>query len=541
MNGARNARSVTVIPANEVSFQGIDQFKTRKKKVAAYARVSTDHAEQLTSFEAQRDYYTKLIKANGEWDFVEVYTDEGISATSTKRRDGFNRMVQDGLAGKIDLIITKSVSRFARNTVDSLTTVRQLKEKGVEIFFEKENIYTMDSKGELMLTILSSLTQEESRNLSSNIAWGRRKQFADGKVSLPYKHFLGYEKGEDGLPKIIESEAVIIREIYKLFLEGQTPSKIAKILTEREIKSPAGKEKWHTSTVISILRNEKYFGAARLQKSLTIDFLSKKRKQNEGEVPQYYIEKSHPAIIKPEVFELVQEEFRRREKTKGYTSAINCFANRITCGDCGGFYGRKVWHAGDKYAHTVWQCNHKYSKKTNCSTPHLKESVLKEAFVEVFNQQITNKKAILKNYDAMLIKLMDFVNEEKEKQSLLEECEGLKTSLDRLIAENSRKALDQTEYHERYIPMASRYNALQEKIQEIDRTITMKKARYSQMKICIKTLAEKNTLIQEFDESLWCTLIETVIVESLEELVFVFKDQTKVSWLKGEGKDATGK
>lgn len=186
-------------------------------------------------------------------------------------------MVQDGLAGKIDLIITKSVSRFARNTVDSLTTVRQLKEKGVEIFFEKENIYTIDSKGELMITILSSLAHEESRNLSSNITWGRRKQFADGKVSLPYGQFLGYEKGEDGLPKIIEAEAVIVREIYKLFLEGKTPSGIAKILTDEKIPTPGGKSQWRVGTVLSILQNEKFRGSARLQKFVTIDFMTKKK------------------------------------------------------------------------------------------------------------------------------------------------------------------------------------------------------------------------------------------------------------------------
>jgi site-specific DNA recombinase len=183
--------------------------------------VSTDTAEQLTSYEAQVDYYTKNIKSNSEWDFIKVYTDEGISATSTKNREGFKHMVDDAVAGKIDLILTKSVSRFARNTVDTLTNVRKLKEKGVEVYFEKENIYTLDSKGELLISIMSSLAQEESRSISENVSWGQRKRFADGKVSLPYKQFLGYEKGEDGIPKIVESEAKVVRLIYKLFLEGR--------------------------------------------------------------------------------------------------------------------------------------------------------------------------------------------------------------------------------------------------------------------------------------------------------------------------------
>lgn len=259
------ARAVTVIQPIVNRFSPV-ATQVAIKRVAAYARVSTDNDEQLSSFDAQMDYYTRHIKSNPAWTFVEVYTDEGISATSTKKRDGFNRMISDGLDGKIDLIITKSVSRFARNTVDSLTTVRKLKEKGVEIYFEKENIYTMDSKGELLITIMSSLAQEESRSISENVTWGQRKRFADGKVSLPYGQFLGYEKGEDGLPKIVEKEALVVRLIYKLFLEGKTPAGIAKYLTTNKILTPAGKDIWQPSTVLSILKNEKYKGAAMLQK-----------------------------------------------------------------------------------------------------------------------------------------------------------------------------------------------------------------------------------------------------------------------------------
>lgn len=220
---------------------------------------------EYTSYEAQVDYYTRYIQAKPDWEFVKVYTDEGISAVNTKRRDGFNQMVEDALAGKIDLIVTKSVSRFARNTVDSLTTVRKLKEAGVEIYFEKENIWTMDSKGELLITIMSSLAQEESRSISENVTWGQRKRFADGKVSLPYKHFLGYRKRADGLPEIVEEEAALVRRIYRLFMGGKTVCYIAKVLTEEEIPTPSGRSKWSPTTVESILTNEKYKGDALLQ------------------------------------------------------------------------------------------------------------------------------------------------------------------------------------------------------------------------------------------------------------------------------------
>ena len=218
----RAARAVTVIPSTINPITHMARTSMAKRRVAGYARVSTDSDEQFTSYEAQIDYYTQYIKRHAEWEFVKVYTDEGISGTNTKKRDGFNEMIQDALDGKIDLIVTKSVSRFARNTVDSLVTVRKLKEKGVEVYFEKENIYTLDSKGELLITIMSSLAQEESRSISENVTWGQRKRFSDGKVSLPYKQFLGYEKGPDDLPKIVEEEAVIVRRIYSVFMLGKT-------------------------------------------------------------------------------------------------------------------------------------------------------------------------------------------------------------------------------------------------------------------------------------------------------------------------------
>ena len=223
--------------------------------------------------------------------------DEGISATNTKRREGFKEMITDALDGKINLIVTKSVSRFARNTVDSLVTIRKLKENGVECYFEKEGIYTFDSKGELLITIMSSLAQEESRSISENITWGQRKSFSDGKVHLPYKRFLGYEKGEDGRPAVVESKARVVKLIYGIFLEGKTQAGICKYLEELGIPSPGGKQTWSKTTVTSILQNEKYKGDALLQKKFTVDFLEKKMKPNEGEVPQYYVTGSHPAII----------------------------------------------------------------------------------------------------------------------------------------------------------------------------------------------------------------------------------------------------
>ena len=528
--GTVRAATVIVIPAKVARFTPINTGTQAKKRVAAYARVSTDTDEQLSSYEAQVDYYTRYIQEKEDWEFVNVYTDEGISATDTKKREGFKRMIKDALNCEIDMIITKSVSRFARNTVDTLTTVRQLKEKDVEVYFEKENIFTLDSKGELLITIMSSLAQEESRSISENVTWGQRKRFADGKVSLPYGRFLGYEKGEDGSPKIIEKEAKVVRLIYKLFLEGKTPSGIAKHLTNKGVPTPSGKQQWPYSTILSILQNEKYKGDALLQKTITVNFLTKKKKINEGEVPQYYVEQSHEPVVSPETFELVQEEFRRRKSAGKYTSAINCFASRIVCGDCGGFYGRKVWHSGTKYACTIWQCNKKFHKKEFCSTPHLKEEVVKRAFTQAFNSLITDKDTILESYDKIIAKITNCKRQEKELQKIEEECAAIEAVIEKLIAENARKAIEQSEYNSKYKEYAAKYNKMQKRKQELNAEIAMSIARHNQMKAFIKELKKQEQLLSEFDESLWCATLNAVVVKSEHEVVFQFKDGTELPW-----------
>lgn len=281
-------RIVTLIPATKAPIHRIAGSSAKKRRVAGYARVSTEKDEQYTSYEAQVDYYTQFIQSHAGWEFVKVYTDEGISGLGTRKRDGFNEMIDDAMSSSIDLIITKSVSRFARDTVDSLVTMRKLKEKGVEVYFEKENIYSLDGKGELLLTIMSSLAQEESRSISENVTWGQRKRFSDGKVSLPYKQFLGYERGENknDPPVVNPEQAVIVRRIYRSFMEGKTAGAIAKEITVEGVPTPAGKNKWWASTINSILQNEKYRGLVLLQKCYTTDSLTKKQKVNDGEVPQ---------------------------------------------------------------------------------------------------------------------------------------------------------------------------------------------------------------------------------------------------------------
>ncbi|SET03089.1 recombinase family protein [Anaerobranca gottschalkii] len=511
-----SAKAVKIIPATITKIQR-ELPQKEKKRVVAYARVSTDSEEQLSSYEAQVEYYTKHIQSNPNWEFAGIYTDEGISATNTKKRDGFNKMIEDALDGKIDMIITKSVSRFARNTVDTLTTVRKLKEKGVEVYFEKENIYTLDTKGELLITIMSSLAQEESRSISENVTWGTRKQFADGKVRVPYRRFLGYEKGEDGRPKIVEEEAKIVRLIYKLFLEGRTIRGIVKYLEKANIPSPGGKKKWQDTTVKSILKNEKYKGDALLQKTFTVDFLTKKKKVNEGEVPMYYVENSHPPIIEPRIFDLAQQEFKKREGLKRYKAA-SIFSGKIICGQCKAFFGPKVWHSNNKYRRIIWQCNHKY--ENNCTTTHLYEEEIKEIFIEVFNNLIEKKEEVVKDYQRIIETLTDTDKLGLEKKRLEEELERLTEKIRDMVETNAKKALDQRKYQQKYTQLVEEYKKVKGKLEEIEEKIFENKIKVDRLKEFIGILKDREKLLTSFDEELWLSTVDLIEVSDGVRVIF---------------------
>ena len=528
-NTATAPRAVTIIPVKIETLPFNVMSMAAHKRVAAYARVSTNTEEQLTSYEALVDYYTRYIQSKDEWEYVKVYTDEGISATSTKKRDGFNDMVNDALAGKIDLIITKSVSRFARNTVDTLTTVRKLKEKGVEVYFEKENIYTLDSKGELLITIMSSLAQEESRSISENVTWGQRKRFADGKVSLPYKRFLGYKKGPDGLPVIVEEEAEIVRLIYRLFLYGKSPSFIASMLTDEGILTPGGKANWRPNGVISILTNEKYKGDAILQKKFTVDFLTKKQKVNEGEVPQYYVANSHPAIIEPEIFDLVQYELKQRKESGRWTSSAHCFSGKIFCGECGGLYGSKVWHSNSQYRRMVWQCNEKHRGGEKCRVTHLTDEQIQAAFLAAFNRLLDSKAEILAAYDEIIRVLTDNTALDAESAELQGECDVVMELTRKCVQENAQTALDQEEYRRRYTALTERYAAARARMTEIDALRLERTAKRANIMRFLKMLVKQGDLITEFDEELWYITVESVTVYADQRLLLTFRDGSEIS------------
>src|SRR5690554_1031975 len=367
-------------------------------------------------------------------------------------------MVRDALDGKIDLIVTKSISRFARNTVDSLVTIRKLKAAGVEFYFEKENVYTFDSKGELLITIMSSLAQEESRSISKSVTWGKRKQFSDGKVHVTSKNFLGYKKGANGKPEIIEHEAKIVREIYSKFMQGKTTSWIAKYLTKSKVKTPGGKDIWYKSTVDSILTNEKYKGDALLQKTFTVDFLDKKIKKNEGEIPQYYVENSHTAIIDPIEWEQVQAEFARRETLGRTYSSKSIFLSKLVCGDCGGFYGQKVWHSTSKYRRVIWQCNKKFKDKEEKSkTPTLTAETIQMMFLNAYNRFMGNREQVIEDCELMRKVIVDVTELDKKIKKQNDELEMVAERVRGIVKENASTPQSQGDYLKKYNNLSKRY------------------------------------------------------------------------------------
>lgn len=437
-------------------------------------------------------------------------------------------MINDALAGKIDLIVTKSVSRFARNTVDSLTTIRKLKDAKIEVYFEKENIWTFDSKGELLLTIMSSLAQEESRSISENITWGQRKRFADGKVSIPYSRVLGFERSPEGNIIVNEEEAKIVRLIFRMALEGQTPYSIAKTLTAQGIKSPGNKDVWNAYTVRRMLCNEKYKGDALLQKTYTTDFLYKKRKVNKGEIPQYYVENNHEAIINPAIFDKVQLIMQSRKPGRNRHSGVHIFSSKIKCGCCGSWYGSKVWHSNDKYKKVIWQCNHKYKNAQKCDTPSLTEEEIKNAFVRAVNRVLHEKGDAIDDFVTIQEPLFDTCALQAERRFLTTEINVLNEEIKNVICENARVAKNQQEYSRRFDALSDTRFSKMARLDTVTAEIKDKTVRLAMIRDFIRAIQEMDGILTEFRNDYWNCLIDYVTVYSKSDIRFTFKDQTEI-------------
>lgn len=515
---------ITIEATPSIIRSSSDEFSLKKRRVAGYARVSTDHEVQATSYESQMRYYSEYINGRDDWEFVKMYSDEGISGTNTKLRTGFKSMVEDALDGKNDLIITKSVSRFARNTVDSLTTVRQLKEVGVEIYFEKENIWTLDSKGELLITIMSSLAQEESRSISENVTWGLRKQFAEGKVHFPYTNVLGFKAGEDGAIVVDQDEAKTVRYIFQQALIGKSPYHIAKDLTEQVIPSPSGKSHWNATTIKRMLRNEKYKGDALLQKTYTTDFLTKKKNINRGELPQYYVENNHEAIVDRETFDAVQQVL----ENKGRKSSTTIFSSKLVCGDCGHFFGSKVWHSTSKYRRVIYQCNEKYKGISKCSTPHVTEEEVIQWFISAVNQVLDNRIEVIDNlYVLLSIGNLEVIDEQIK--VLETEAEVVSQLVANLVSENAIIRQDQDKYLKKYNQLTSKYEGIVQDIESLELQRMQKSKRNKELQDFIGTLEKLGKVLTDFDELLWESLVESVMINEDKGAKFKFKNGAVVA------------
>ena len=376
--------AVRVIPAISIPKNSVNTEQNNSKlRVGAYCRVSTDHEDQETSYESQVKHYREYIQAHPGWILADIYADEGLSGTSATRRESFQRMIRDCEDQKLDMVLTKSISRFARNTLDCLNYIRKLKSLGIPIVFEKESINTMDERGELLISIMASIAQQESQSISQNVRLGIQYNFQRGKPKLNYSHFLGYMKGpRDDKLTIVPEGAEIVRRIFRDFLEGMTIPEICAALQKDGIRAPGGKDKWYPSTVQSMLQNEKFQGDLLLQKTYTVDFLTKERAFNHGHMPQYYVENAHEPILPREVFQIAQGEMLRRQVAKCGSNQPVYTCNKFSlsgvsqCGSCGAPYRRHMKEYGVK-----WRC------KAGCKQcPSVKEEELHEAVVQAFKK-----------------------------------------------------------------------------------------------------------------------------------------------------------
>ena len=527
-------KKVSMIPAKPQYDRNI-KLTEKKLRVAAYCRVSTELEEQESSYEAQVEYYTRKIQESDNWKMAGIYADDGKNATNTKKRDDFNAMIKDAMDGKIDMILTKSVSRFARNTVDSLLTIRKLKEKNIAVVFEKEGVNTLDGTGEILITILSSLAQEESRNISENTRWGVVRRFENGKMIVNHNKFMGYTKNENGDLVIVPEEAEIVRLIFRLYLEGYSAKKIGRYLEENGIKTATGQDKWYDSVIFKMLRNEKYMGDALLQKTYTVDFMTKKKVINKGIVPQYYVEDDHEPIIPKELFYRVQEELARRasmnkaavtkrKDQKSRYSSEYALTGLLLCGDCGQEYRRVTWARNGKKK-IVWRCNNRLTNGTkHCKKSEtLEEGALNRAVMEAINRITCNDGDFVGAFRQNVIRVIGSYGKGQEPDEYDEKIKEKQEEMVALITENASVGAYTDEFDERYRRIAEEISTLKEAQIEARRKKKLAASYEQRVKDMDSFLQDQTYRIPEFDNDLVRRLISTIKVVSAEKLIIQFQ------------------
>ena len=521
---------VTIIPA-KLSRNTPGKSANQKLRVAAYCRVSTDSEEQINSYKNQLAYYTEKINSKMEWKFAGIYADEGITGTSMKHREDFKRMLRACREGRIDLILCKSVSRFGRNSVDVLRTIRTLRERGIGVMFEKEAVDTRTMNSELILAFHSAFSQSESESISGNVRWGLRKAYENGTIQIG-PNLYGFRREKDGPVLIDEEKAAVIRQIAQWFLDGDSLHTIADKLAQRHIPSPKGKDTWSTVTLRSLLTNEKYKGDALLQKTYRPSLFSDRAVQNDGDLPKYYVEGVLPQILEPEVFDRVQEELAKRgakrptsEKAKtpfGRYSGKYALSALVVCGKCGALYRRVTWYRkGEKQI--MWRCGTRLDGKSNCpDSPTIEETVLQAAVMEAISQQYVHKGETL---DVTMQSIRSVLTPETAESeyaihSKINELQKeRKALLTKALSEN-----DDGKYDFQFLRIKRELEQLQaqlEGVRAVQKNQSVDEARMDEIAALLERFQESGL---PFDNVLVRKVVDTVRVESANRLEVTFKD-----------------
>lgn len=531
---AQNDMRIVVIPA-----KSRDEIqRTTRLNVAAYCRVSTDQEEQENSNEAQISYYTENIGKNNDWQMAGIFADEGITGTQAKKRPEFLKMIRLCRQRKIDMVLTKSLSRFARNTVDSLNYIRELKALGIAVIFEKENINTLETDTEMMLTIMSCFAQAESESISKNVSWGIRQSFKNGNVPMQYARLLGYKKGDGGNAEIIPDEAEVVREIYRCYLDGMSMNLIADRLNAKGLTTKGSGSPYRKAVVQRILTNEKYTGDALLQKTYVTDCITKKTRKNNGELPMYLVKNHHEPIISRSDFNRVQEEMARRSAKRtiadkltktgqGKYSAKYALSELLICGECGEHYRRVTWTAKG-FKEIKWRCVSRiqYGKKKCHSSPTVDEQALHRAIVSAINDLCTVKDDVAKALRESITEVLD-PNQNGSIQAAQQRIDELARNIDELIRlatvpETAVTAMADIE----------KFSEEMKALREFIETEKAKKATTTrssaELNAVLERLEHEEFTMTEYDDVAVRQLIEKITVESKDTITVTFKGSFEV-------------
>lgn len=532
------APNVIMIPPKEETPQ--DQEHKRSLRVAAYCRVSTDNDEQLSSYENQRAYYTDKIMRESDWTMVDVFADEGKTGTSTCARKDFLRMIRQCRQGKIDMILTKSVSRFARNTVDTLKYTRELRNLGIPVIFEEQNINSIHPESEFLITIHGAFAQSESENTSSRVTWGKRQAMRSGNVTLQYKWLLGYERGPDGKTVIVPDQAETVRFIYRRYLAGDSLRTIKAALEEKGCLTATGKKEWVPARIQSILTNEKYCGDALLQKTFIQDCISKKVIQNTGQLPKYLIQNHHPAIISREEFDAVQLELARRRARTGGTrksaptgrckySGKYILSNLLFCGECGTAYRRCVW-TRKGYKRVVWRCISRltYGTKYCKNSATIDEEALKQAILNAVNQVMASRDDLTERLiSALREEILPSSGEDLSLSDIDRALEELSSQFDKLLRE-AAISVDGSENAEQFRRISTAMAELKERRTQVEKIHRENEQMYRKTKAVEAALTGVAADITEWKEDVLYQLLEKVTVLDEARIKVTFRSGVEI-------------